>query len=208
MDCKPSAGKRDYVAARHKCQSDQRGTNIKYKPAAISAFCELRSVQNSPHMPTRRTRWRSWFRYCATNHTVVGSFPDVVIRVFHWHNLSGRNYGSGVDSACLTRVPGDRCVGLPKLPPSCADCHEIWELQPPGSLRVCPGLYRDCFTLFLNADTDFSEVSLFYENCEKRQFSSSLFVRSHARLQLGGFSWNFIFGDFFKKNPSSKFKFH
>jgi hypothetical protein len=40
---------------------------------------------------------------------------------------------------------GDRCVGLTTLPPSCADCHEIWKLQPPGTLMACPGLYRDCF---------------------------------------------------------------
>ena len=25
----------------------------------------------------------------------------------------------------------DRCVGLTNLPPSCADCLEIWESQPP-----------------------------------------------------------------------------
>jgi len=24
------------------------------------------------------------------------------------------------------------------LPPSCADCLEIWEPQPPGTLRACP----------------------------------------------------------------------
>ena len=41
-----------------------------------------------------------------------------------------------------------RCVGLTTLPPSCADCLEIWEPQPPGALRACPGLYRDCCTLF------------------------------------------------------------
>jgi len=28
------------------------------------------------------------------------------------------------------------------LPPSCVDCLEIWELQPPGTLRACPGLYE------------------------------------------------------------------
>jgi len=33
----------------------------------------------------------------------------------------------------------------PTLPPACADCLEIWEPQPPGTLRACPGLYRDCF---------------------------------------------------------------
>ena len=41
---------------------------------------------------------------------------------------------------------GGRCVGLTTLPPSCADCLEIWESQPPGTLWACPGLYRDCFT--------------------------------------------------------------
>ena len=31
-------------------------------------------------------------------------------------------------------VKGGRCVGLTALPPSCADCLEIWEPQPPGTL--------------------------------------------------------------------------
>ena len=29
---------------------------------------------------------------------------------------------------------GSRCVGLTTLPPSCVDCVEIWEPQPPGTL--------------------------------------------------------------------------
>ena len=41
---------------------------------------------------------------------------------------------------------GSRCIVLTTLPPSCADCLEIWEPQPPGTLRNCLGLYRDCFT--------------------------------------------------------------
>ena len=32
------------------------------------------------------------------------------------------------------------------LPPSCADCLEIWEPQLPGTLRACPDLCRECFT--------------------------------------------------------------
>jgi len=32
------------------------------------------------------------------------------------------------------------------LPPSRADCLEIREPQTPGTLRVCPDLYRDCCT--------------------------------------------------------------
>jgi len=35
---------------------------------------------------------------------------------------------------------GGRCVWLTTLPPSCADCLEIWEPQAPGTLRACPGL--------------------------------------------------------------------
>ena len=29
------------------------------------------------------------------------------------------------------------CVGLTNFPPSCADCLEIWETQPPGTLWAC-----------------------------------------------------------------------
>jgi hypothetical protein len=32
---------------------------------------------------------------------------------------------------------GGRCVRLTTLPPSCADCLEIWEPQSPGILRAC-----------------------------------------------------------------------
>jgi len=34
---------------------------------------------------------------------------------------------------------GGRCVGLTTLPPSCADCLEIWEPQPPGTLTAYTG---------------------------------------------------------------------
>jgi hypothetical protein len=38
---------------------------------------------------------------------------------------------------------GGRYVGLTTLQLSCADCLEIWEPQPLGTLRACPDLYRD-----------------------------------------------------------------
>jgi hypothetical protein len=41
---------------------------------------------------------------------------------------------------------GGRCVGLKTFSPSYADCLEIWEPQPPGTIRACLGLYRDCLT--------------------------------------------------------------
>jgi hypothetical protein len=44
---------------------------------------------------------------------------------------------------------GGRSVGLTTLPLACADCVEIWESQRPGTVRACPGLYRDCFSSYL-----------------------------------------------------------
>jgi hypothetical protein len=40
---------------------------------------------------------------------------------------------------------GGRCVRLTTSPPSCAECHEIWEPKPPGTLWATPGLLRDPF---------------------------------------------------------------
>jgi hypothetical protein len=33
---------------------------------------------------------RNWLRHCATRQKVVGSVPDGVTGIFHWHNPSGR----------------------------------------------------------------------------------------------------------------------
>ena len=67
------------------------------------------------------------------------------------------DYGPGVDSASNRNEyqeyflvgKGGRCVGLTTLPPSCADCLEIWEPQPPEALRASPGLWWDCFNFTL-----------------------------------------------------------
>ena len=64
------------------------------------------------------------------------------------------HYGPGIDSASNINEyhedflggKGGWCLGLTTLPPSCADCLKIWESQPPGTLRACPGLYGDCFS--------------------------------------------------------------
>jgi len=65
------------------------------------------------------------------------------------------HYGPGVNSASKRNEyqeyflggKGIRCVELTTLPPSCADCLEIWEPQTPGTLRACTGVY---FTLLYN----------------------------------------------------------
>jgi len=70
----------------------------------------------------------------------------------HWYFLLTYSfqpyYGPGVDSASKRNEYQEyflggkesRCVGLITLPPSCADCLEIWDPQLPGTLRACPGL--------------------------------------------------------------------
>jgi hypothetical protein len=57
------------------------------------------------------------------------------------------HYGPGVDSASNRHEyqddfrgwggQGGRCVGLTASQPSCADCLEVWEPQPPGTFRAC-----------------------------------------------------------------------
>jgi len=54
---------------------------------------------------------------------------------------------SGIEPAKQKWVPGifpgrksGQSVRLTILPPSCADCLETWESQPPGTLTACPGL--------------------------------------------------------------------
>ena len=44
---------------------------------------------------------------------------------------------------------GGWCEGLTNLPPSCADCIEIWEPQTPGALTACPGLLQGLLCLYL-----------------------------------------------------------
>jgi len=46
---------------------------------------------------------------------------------------------------------GGRCVRL-TLPPSCANCLEILQPQPPGPLRACSDLHRNCLTIFQQGD--------------------------------------------------------
>jgi hypothetical protein len=46
-------------------------------------------------------------------------------------------------------IPGDkggRCLKLTTSLPSRAECREIWEPKPPGTLWATPGLLRDSFT--------------------------------------------------------------
>jgi hypothetical protein len=94
-----------------------------------------------------------YFQYFLHKIHVAGSIPDGVTVIFHWHNPSGRTMAQGLTQP-LTEMStgniswvgkGGRCVGLTTLPPSCADCLEMWEHETPGNPRASPGLYRDYF---------------------------------------------------------------
>jgi hypothetical protein len=87
-------------------------------------------------------------RHCAMSRKVTGLIRDGVIGTFHWRNPSGHTTVQGSTQPLNKNqyqeyflggrsVPG---IGLTTLPPSCANCPENWELQPPGALRACPGL--------------------------------------------------------------------
>jgi hypothetical protein len=110
--------------------------------AELTAICHLLALLGARHiLHVSRIRfkavcswgmqWRSWLRQCAKSRKVTGSIPDGVNGIFHLHNPSGRIMALGLIQPL---------TGLTTLSPSCADCLEIWEPQPPGILRACPGL--------------------------------------------------------------------
>ena len=53
-----------------------------------------------------------WLSYCATNRNVVGSIPDGVIGIFHWHNTSARSMALGVDSAANRNENQENFLGV------------------------------------------------------------------------------------------------
>ena len=68
---------------------------------------------------------------CDKSRKVACSIPDGVTGIRHWHNPSGRTMALGSTKPLTDIFTGKggkvgRCVGLTTLPPSCADCLEIW----------------------------------------------------------------------------------
>jgi hypothetical protein len=80
-------------------------------------------------------------------------FIDIILPAALWR----LGWNHPLTQMCTRNIPGrggeggkgGRCIRLTSLPPSCADPLEIWQPQPFGTLRACPGLHRDCFTFTL-----------------------------------------------------------
>ena len=86
-------------------------------------------------------RWRSWLRHCATSWKVKGLIPDGFTGIFHWHDPYGHSKALEwtqplTEMSTINISLGGK--GGP-FPPLCADCLELWEPHPPGTLRICPG---------------------------------------------------------------------
>jgi hypothetical protein len=129
--------------------------------------------------------------HCATNQKAAGSIPDGVIGIFHWQNPSGRIMALG-STQPLTEIStrniscgckGGRRVRLPTLPPSCADCLEIWEPQPPepsGPVHACNGI-----ALPFYSHTGTSSVCLHGMHRHRHLFSFTiLMARTTVRATL------------------------
>ena len=93
----------------------------------------------------RETQWFIWLRHCATSRKVAGSIPDVVIAILCWRYPSGRTM-TLASTQSLTEMSNriiswsGRCLGLTTLPPSCAECLEIRDSQPIGTVWAFPGI--------------------------------------------------------------------
>jgi hypothetical protein len=81
-----------------------------------------------------------WLRCCATSRTVPGSIPGCATGFFsdifpsdHTMALRSTQTLVKMSSRNIPGVKDGRCVRLTS-PPSCAECHEIWEPKTPGNL--------------------------------------------------------------------------
>jgi hypothetical protein len=95
-------------------------------------FCYITSDIQSAALRTRRSR--VWFPMVS-----LDFFFDIILPVtlWPWGWLSHQQkWVPGI----FPGGKGSRCVVPTTLPPSCADCLEIWEPQPPGMPRTCQGL--------------------------------------------------------------------
>jgi hypothetical protein len=112
-----------------------------WKPVDIFAYC-FTYLTTRGHAAGGAVGWGTALQPGRSR----GRFPTISLEFF-LDNPYGRTVALGL-SRTLTEMStrnifwgkGGRCKGLTTLLPSCADCLEIWEPKPPGTLRACRGL--------------------------------------------------------------------
>jgi hypothetical protein len=113
----------------------------------------------------------------------------MVLLEFFFDILSA-HHGPGVDSASNRRVPGifprgkgGRCLGLTTLPPSCADCPEIWE-----PVQACNGIALPLSLLHISHIFFFFSVNIMTDVASKQQttalFLSTTVTRTRRQTEL------------------------
>ena len=89
----------------------------------------------------------------------------------------------GLHRGALLEDKGGRCVGLTTLPPSCADCLEIGNLnllEPSGPVQACYGIALLCSSLvYLGA----------FPKLQKTSISFVMSVRPSVLMELLGSHW-------------------
>jgi hypothetical protein len=97
---------------------------IVYKTAYVQINLSLYLIE---HFYLKGRQWCHWNFYLTW--------------AFRPHN--GRGFRVSNRSKCqgyFLGAKGSRCGSLTNLPPSCAECLEIWEPQPPGTIRALTGI--------------------------------------------------------------------
>ena len=111
-------------------------------------------------------QWCSLLSHRATSRKVLGSIPDGVTGIFHWHKPSGRIMALGL-TQCLTKMntrniswrgKGGRCIGLTTLRPSCtvvlkSGSHYL--LEPSGAVMGLLLLFEEKCSFVLYVKTQF-----------------------------------------------------
>jgi hypothetical protein len=126
-DCTYCKHSEIYVIIRTYQHCNNHGVHVVCYGCSVHGAQLVEALLYKPEGRGFDSRWSHW------NFSLISFRSDYVPGV---DSASGRNEYQ----VYFLGGKGGRCVGLTTLPYSCAECLEIWEPQPPGTLRACPGL--------------------------------------------------------------------
>jgi hypothetical protein len=141
-----------------------------YLLKALTSLCKPHSIAASDCSPCMQkwigilfgptsedldTQWCSLSRSSTASQKVTDLIPKVSLELFIAINLLATLWPWGHLSLQKKWVPeifpggwSSWCIELATLPPSCANCLEIWELQSPRTLRACPEIALPFFFIY------------------------------------------------------------